>query len=89
MSSFLLPKGLTYIHIVLHPLLLCGKTRFGHVFQFDSGSSAGEIVGHAKSLNAVAIRHQRPFRAATAGDDGLVILHSGIFHRGSKRLVLT
>lgn len=28
-------------------------------------------------INAVAIRHQRPFRAATAGDDTAIIFHTG------------
>jgi hypothetical protein len=28
-------------------------------------------------INAVAIRHQRPFRAATAGDDNLIVFHQG------------
>ena len=33
-----------------------------------------EIV---QPINAVSIRHQRPFRAATAGDDGLIVFHQG------------
>ena len=28
-------------------------------------------------VNAVAIRRQRPFRAATAGDDNLIVFHQG------------
>ncbi|KAG6919841.1 hypothetical protein DXG01_000346 [Tephrocybe rancida] len=43
----------------------------------DSGTSTGEISGHAKTINAVSIRHQRPFRAATAADDGLIVFHQG------------
>ncbi|KAI0251084.1 WD40 repeat-like protein [Lactifluus subvellereus] len=54
-----------------------GKDKFGHAFMFDSGSSTGEIIGHSKVINAVAIRHQRPFRAATAGDDNLIVFHQG------------
>ncbi|KAI0300144.1 WD40 repeat-like protein [Multifurca ochricompacta] len=54
-----------------------GKEKFGHAFMFDSGSSTGEIIGHSKVINAVAIRHQRPFRAATAGDDNLIVFHQG------------
>ena len=72
------------------PLSAAPKTcifRFGHVFQFDTGSSAGEIVGHSKALNAVAIRRQRPFRASTAGDDGLIIYHTGRCHRDSRTLM--
>ncbi|KAF8587064.1 WD40 repeat-like protein [Ramaria rubella] len=63
-----------------------GREKFGHVFQFDTGSSAGEIAGHSKSLNAVAIRHQRPFRAATAGDDGLIVFHSGAPYKYEETL---
>jgi hypothetical protein len=28
-------------------------------------------------INAVSIRHQRPYRAATAADDALIIFHQG------------
>jgi WD40 repeat protein len=53
-----------------------GRERFGHAFSFDTGSSVGEISGHSKPINAVAIRPNRPFRAVTASDDGsLVFLH--------------
>lgn len=55
-----------------------GKERFVAAFTSDSGNSTGEISGHSKSVNAVAIRHQRPFRAATAGDDGLVVFSTGV-----------
>ncbi|KIJ46853.1 hypothetical protein M422DRAFT_249597 [Sphaerobolus stellatus SS14] len=54
-----------------------GREKFGAAFQFDTGTSAGEITGHSKVLNSVAIRQQRPFRAATAGDDGLIVFHQG------------
>jgi hypothetical protein len=43
----------------------------------DTGSSTGEIAGHSKSVNAVAIRHQRPYRAATAADDSTIVFHQG------------
>ncbi|KAI0002600.1 WD40 repeat-like protein [Russula compacta] len=61
-----------------------GKEKFGHAFMFDSGSSTGEIIGHSKVINAVAIRHQRPFRAATAGDDNLIVFHQGAPYRHDK-----
>ena len=32
---------------------------------------------NVQPINAVSIRHQRPFRAATAGDDGLIVFHQG------------
>jgi hypothetical protein len=44
---------------------------------FDTGTSTGEIIGHSKAINAVTIRQQRPFRAATAGDDNLIVFHQG------------
>ncbi|PPR06738.1 hypothetical protein CVT24_013047 [Panaeolus cyanescens] len=63
-----------------------GKERFGHAFMFDSGSSTGEILGHSKAVNAVAIRHQRPFRAATAGDDNVINFHSGVPFKFEKTI---
>ncbi len=61
---------------------------------FDTGTSTGEIIGHAKvslaarnvlptatevvkTINAVSIRQQRPFRAATAADDATIVFHQG------------
>jgi len=35
-------------------------------------------------INAVSIRHQRPFRAATAGDDSMIIFHSGAPYKYEK-----
>ncbi|TDL25119.1 WD40 repeat-like protein [Rickenella mellea] len=55
-----------------------GRGKFGHAFIFDTGNSVGEISGHSKSINAVSIRHQRPFRAATASDDGQIVFHQGV-----------
>jgi len=63
-----------------------GKEKFGHAFMFDSGSSTGDIIGHSKVINAVAIRHQRPFRAATAGDDNLIVFHQGAPYRYDKTI---
>ncbi|PFH50619.1 hypothetical protein AMATHDRAFT_60749 [Amanita thiersii Skay4041] len=54
-----------------------GREKFGHAFMMDTGSSVGEIIGHNKLINAVSIRPQRPFRAATGGDDGLIIFYHG------------
>ncbi|PVF98501.1 putative actin interacting protein 1 [Serendipita vermifera] len=53
-----------------------GRDKFGSVFMFDTGSSAGEITGHARAVNAVSVRSQRPFRAVTASDDTQL----GFFH---------
>uniref|UniRef100_A0A3Q2NP68 WD repeat domain 1 n=1 Tax=Fundulus heteroclitus TaxID=8078 RepID=A0A3Q2NP68_FUNHE len=46
-----------------------GREKFGSVFLWDSGSSVGEISGHAKLINSVDIRQKRPYRLATASDD--------------------
>ncbi|KAI0805965.1 WD40 repeat-like protein [Irpex lacteus] len=63
-----------------------GRDKFGHAFMVDSGSSTGEIIGHSKVVNAVAIRHQRPFRAATAGDDGTIVFHQGVPFKYDKAI---
>ncbi|KZV85264.1 WD40 repeat-like protein [Exidia glandulosa HHB12029] len=63
-----------------------GREKFAHPFMFDSGSSCGEIGGHNKPINAVSIRAQRPFRAVTASDDGLVVLHSGAPYKYMKTI---
>ncbi|KAF9051714.1 WD40-repeat-containing domain protein [Panaeolus papilionaceus] len=63
-----------------------GKEKYGHAFMFDSGSSTGEIIGHSKAINAVAIRHQRPFRAATAGDDNIINFHTGVPFKYEKTI---
>ncbi|KAG8743601.1 WD40 repeat-like protein [Ceratobasidium sp. 414] len=55
-----------------------GRERFGAAFNMDSGNSAGEISGHSKIINAVSIRHQRPFRAATASDDSTIVFYTGV-----------
>lgn len=55
-----------------------GKERFGHFFFVDSGASCGEVTGHAKVLNAVALRSVRPFRAVAGGDDNNMVLYNGV-----------
>ncbi|CAE6532530.1 unnamed protein product [Rhizoctonia solani] len=55
-----------------------GKERFGVAFNADSGNSVGEITGHSKVLNAASIRHKRPFRAVTAGDDNNIVFYTGV-----------
>ncbi|CAE7169955.1 unnamed protein product [Rhizoctonia solani] len=55
-----------------------GKERFGVAFNAESGNSVGEITGHSKVLNATSIRHKRPFRAVTAGDDNTIVFYTGV-----------
>lgn len=57
-----------------------GKEKFGHCITADSGNTVGEISGHSSQINSVAIRQQRPLRAATGSDDtSLVLLHGAPF----------
>ncbi|KAJ2934186.1 hypothetical protein H1R20_g2912, partial [Candolleomyces eurysporus] len=63
-----------------------GRDKFGHAFMMETGSSTGEIIGHSKAINAVAIRHQRPFRAVTAGDDAGIIFHNGVPFKYEKTI---
>ncbi|KYK60379.1 hypothetical protein DCS_01516 [Drechmeria coniospora] len=65
-----------------------GKEQFGRCITADSGNSVGEIIGHSKAVNAVAVKAQRPFRAATVADDGNVVFYHGApykFDRKSSR----
>ncbi|KAJ7666038.1 WD40 repeat-like protein [Mycena polygramma] len=61
-----------------------GREKFGHAFMFDTGSSSGEITGHSKAINAVSIRHQRPFRAVTGGDDMQIVFFHGAPYKYDK-----
>lgn len=54
-----------------------GKEKFGHCFSWDSGNSIGDIQGHAATVNAVDIRKQRPYRAATVSDDKAMVFFTG------------
>ncbi|KAG8832221.1 WD40 repeat-like protein [Serendipita sp. 399] len=63
-----------------------GRERFGHAFMFDTGSSAGEISGHSKAINAVSLRHQRPFRAVTASDDTQIMFYQGAPYKYEKTI---
>lgn len=55
-----------------------------HRFTMDSGNSVGEVSGHSSIPNAVAIKAQRPFRAATAGDDCTVVFYHGAPYKYNK-----
>lgn len=62
-----------------------GRERYGHCFTADSGNSVGEVSGHSKVINAVSMRHQRPFRAATVSDDStMCFLHGAPFKFANK-----
>ncbi|KAH9900063.1 WD40 repeat-like protein [Xylariomycetidae sp. FL2044] len=62
-----------------------GRERFGHCITADSGNSVGEVSGHSKVINSVAMRSMRPFRAATVSDDmAMCFLHGAPFKFNSK-----
>ncbi|KAI1107064.1 WD40 repeat-like protein [Jackrogersella minutella] len=62
-----------------------GRERFGHAITADSGNSVGEVSGHSKVINSVAIRPLRPLRAATVSDDmAMCFLHGAPFKFNSK-----
>ncbi|KAL1925563.1 uncharacterized protein VTP21DRAFT_446 [Calcarisporiella thermophila] len=63
-----------------------GREKFGHAFQFDSGSSSGEISGHSKVVNSVSMRMGRPFRAVTASDDMTVVFHTGAPYKYARTI---
>lgn len=63
-----------------------GKDKFAHCFTWDSGNSIGEIQGHSETINAVAIKPQRPYRAATVGDDKAMIFFNGPPFKFTKSL---
>lgn len=63
-----------------------GKEKWGHAFSFDSGNTVGEVSGHSSVPNTVAIKQMRPFRAATAGDDGLVVFYHGAPYKYNKSI---
>ncbi|KAG7663485.1 AIP1 [[Candida] subhashii] len=54
-----------------------GKEKFGHCFSWDSGNSIGDIQGHSGPINAVDIKSQRPYRAATVSDDHALVFFNG------------
>ncbi|WVQ79093.1 hypothetical protein IAT38_001187 [Cryptococcus sp. DSM 104549] len=63
-----------------------GKDKFGAAFFMESGSSCGEISGHAKPITALAIRHQRPFRAVSGSDDNSLIFHTAVPFKYDKMI---
>ena len=52
-------------------------SRFGHVFNADTGTSVGDIMGQSKALNAVDFKPSRPFRIATASEDNSIAFFHG------------
>ncbi|GAA5838257.1 hypothetical protein JCM11251_003444 [Rhodosporidiobolus azoricus] len=55
-----------------------GRSGWGATFSLDTGSSIGEVSGHSKVVNAVAMKANRPFRAVTGSDDFSVCVLNGV-----------
>lgn len=65
-----------------------GREQFGRCITADSGNSVGEIIGHSKAINAVAMKPQRPFRAVTVGDDSNVVFYHGAPYKFNEKTTL-
>lgn len=63
-----------------------GKERFGHFFFAETGSSCGEVSGHGKVINSVALKSTRPFKAVTASDDTNLVFYSGVPYKYTSTL---
>ncbi|GAA5991314.1 hypothetical protein JCM11641_002821 [Rhodosporidiobolus odoratus] len=63
-----------------------GRSGWGASFSVATGSSIGEISGHSKVVNAVAMRATRPFRAVTGSDDFTVCFLHGVPFKFSSQL---
>lgn len=63
-----------------------GKEKFAHCFTWDTGNSVGEIQGHSETINAVDIKPQRPYRAATVSDDKALVFFNGPPFKFNKSL---
>lgn len=54
-----------------------GKETRAAALIWDTGSKTGNIGGHAKMINSISFRSQRPFRCITGGEDMSVGFHEG------------
>jgi WD40 repeat protein len=54
-----------------------GREKFGHVFNADTGTSVGEIMGSSKPINSVDFKPTRPFRAVVASEDNSICYFEG------------
>lgn len=60
-------------------IVVCGESGGLMVkcFQWDTGNSLGEMVGHSKKVNSVAYKPTRPFRVFTGGEDFKTVHYAG------------
>ncbi|XP_013397813.1 actin-interacting protein 1 [Lingula anatina] len=61
-----------------------GRDKFGHVFTYDSGNTAGVIEFHSKVINSVDISKTRPFRLATGCEDKTIGFYHGVPFKFNK-----
>jgi WD40 repeat protein len=54
-----------------------GNPLYAKVFTWDTGNSAGELIGHAKRVLSGTIKPQRPFRIMTASEDMRTAFYTG------------
>ena len=54
-----------------------GSGSMAKVFVWDTGNSAGEMVGHTKRISSVAYKPTRPFRIMTGGEDMRTLFYAG------------
>lgn len=54
-----------------------GREKFGHVFNAETGTSVGEIMGVSKAINGIDFKPTRPFRLAAASEDSTVAFFEG------------
>ncbi|KAK3758037.1 hypothetical protein RRG08_006616 [Elysia crispata] len=54
-----------------------GRERYLKAFTFDSGNSVGDMIGHSKFINSVAIKQSRPMRAVTGSEDFSTVFFEG------------
>lgn len=54
-----------------------GREKFGHVFNAETGTSTGEIMGTSKPINSVDFKPNRPFRAIVGSEDNSVCYFEG------------
>lgn len=63
-----------------------GREKFGHVFNAETGTSTGEIMGMSKSINSVDFKPTRPFRAVVGSEDNYVCFFEGPPFKWKKSL---
>lgn len=63
-----------------------GREKFGHVFNADTGTSTGEIMGTSKPINSVDFKPTRPFRCVVASEDNSLCYFEGPPFKWKKTL---